>query len=231
MENILLSYPRSGNHLVRFLLNYYLKIPTYGCKGNKQDIEIYKNVFPEKVPFNISDFDKKGCYIKYHTPPDSTRCNRLRWRQHKNIRSNKLILIIRNTKEVLLRHNNYKLNIKGKWDSYETYFKNIDYYNNHKGKKLLLYYEDITTNKQKFINTLYDFLDVNNIEKKNYVLSNIDKLYYLSSKGKKRDWGGINSNSIDNYYKKIPESIKENFDNYLNDKLEKYPFLKEKYNI
>ena len=80
---------------------------------------------------------------------------------------------------------------------YEDYFRNIDYYNNHKGKKLLLYYEDIMTNKHKFINTLYDFLDVNNIEKKNYVLSNIDKLYDLSSKGKNRAWGGINSNNVD----------------------------------
>lgn len=217
MENILLSYPRSGNHLVRFFIELLSEIPTYGCKGCKHDIEIYKNVFPEKVPFNILDFDKKDCYHKYHSLPSQ------------NIISNKLILIIRNPNEVLLRHNNYKLNIKE--DSYETYFKNIDYYNNHKGKKLLLYYEDIITNKTNFINTLYEFLDINKLEKKNYVLSNIDKLYNLSSKGKNRAWGGINSNSTDYYYKKIPESIKEQFDNYINDKLKKYPFLNEKYNI
>ena len=219
MENILLSYPRSGNHLVRFFIELLSEIPTYGCKGNKKDIEIYKNVFPEKVPFNISDFDKKDCYIKYHGPLSKDIC------------SNKLIFIVRNPKEVLLRHNNFKLNIKGKLDSYETYFKNIDYYNNHKGKKILLYYEDIITNKQKFINTLYDFLDINNIEKKKYVLSNIDKLYNLSSKGENRAWGGIKSNTIDHYYKKIPESIKEKFDNYINDQFKKYPFLNEKYNI
>ena len=212
MENILLSYPRSGNHLVRFFIELLSEIPTYGCGENENDIEIYKNVFPEKVPFNISGFDKKDCYIKYHEPPSQ---------------SNKLILIIRNPNEVLLRHNNYELI----WDSYETYFKNIDYYNNHKGKKLLLHYEDIIANKYNFINTLYDFLDINNIEKKNYVLSNIDKLYDLSSKGKNRSWGGVNSNSNDYYYKKIPESIKEEFDNYINDKLIKYSFLNKKYNL
>ena len=130
----------------------------------------------------------------------------------------------------MLRHTNNKLRIKGTWDSYETYFKNIDFYNNHKGKKLLLYYEDIITNKTNFINILYDFLGVNNIEKKNYALLNIDKLYDLSSKGKNRTWGGINSNSTDYYYKKIPESIKEQFDNYINDKFKKYPFLDKKYN-
>ena len=215
MENILLSYPRSGNHLVRFFIELISEIPTYGCKDSETDIEIYKNVFSEKIPFNISDFDKKDCYIKYHSPPSQ------------NIRTNKLLLIIRNPKEVLLRHNNYNLN----YDSYETYFEIIDYYNNHTGKKLLLYYEDITTNKENFINTLYDFLDVNNIEKKKYILSNIEKLYSLSSKAKNRAWDGIISNSNDYYYKKIPESIKEKFDNYINEKLIKYPFLNEKYNI
>ena len=95
----------------------------------------------------------------------------------------------------------------------------------------MLYYEDIITNKTNFINTLYEFLDINKLEKKNYVLSNIDKLYNLSSKGKKRDWNGINSNSTDYYYKKIPESIKEKFDNYINDKLKKYLFLNKKYAI
>ena len=139
-ENILLSYPRSGNHLVRFFIELLSEIPTYGCKGNKNDIEIYRNVFPEKIPFNISDFDKKDCYIKYHFPPSQ------------NIHSNKLILIVRNPKEVLLRHTNNKLRIKCSWDSYETYYKNIDFYNNHKGKKLLLYYEDILTDKTNFIN-------------------------------------------------------------------------------
>lgn len=213
MENILLSYPRSGNHLVRFFIELLSEIPTYGCKENEKDIEIYKNIFPEKVPFNISYFNKKDCYFKFHYPPP------------RNIRSNKLILIIRNPNEVLLRHKNYKLDIKG----YENFFKNIDYYINHKGEKLLLYYEDIITNKHKFINTLYDFLDVNCIEKKNYVLLNIDKLYDLSSKGKNRSWGGINSNTSD--YKKIPEFIKEQFDNYINNKLKKYPFLNKKYNL
>ena len=58
MENILLSYPRSGNHLVRFFIELLSEIPTYGCKGNKLDIEIYKNEFPEEIPFNIHEQDR-----------------------------------------------------------------------------------------------------------------------------------------------------------------------------
>ena len=215
MKNIILSYPRSGNHLVRFFIELLSEIPTFGCKKNKKDIEIYRNVFPEKVPFNIADYDSKDCYFKYHSPPSE------------NINLNKLIFIVRNPKEVLLRHNKYKLKIK---DGYENYFENIDYYNNHKGKKLLLYYEDIITNKENFINILYEFLDVNNIEKKNYVISNIDKLYDLSSKGENRSWEGITSKGVDFYYKLIPKFMKKEFDDYLNDKFKKYSFLNKKYN-
>lgn len=217
-KNILLSYPRSGNHLVRFFIELLSEIPTYGCKNNKKDIEIYKNEFPEKIPFNISDYDEKDCYIKYHFSPSQ------------NIHLNKLILIIRNPKELFVRNGLFNdMNIK-KITNNEGFFKNIDFYNNHKGKKLLLYYEDIITNKENFINTLYEFLEINNIKKKNYVLSNLDKLYDLSSKGKKRNWGGINSNSTNYYYEKIPSSIKTEFDNYINEKFKKYPILNVKYN-
>lgn len=220
-KNILLSYPRSGNHLTRFFIELLSEIPTFGCKGNNQDVEIYKNEFSEKIPFNIpKQFDKKQSYYKYHHPPPL------------NITAKKVILIVRNPQEVLLRHNNYRFNVQGAWDSYETYFKNIDYFNRHRGKKLLLYYEDIITHKLEFINTLYDFLEIDNDQKRDYVVANIDKLYTLSSNGKKRSWGGIQShNNTDFYYKKIPDSIKPKFDNYLNHKLEQYPFLTIKYNI
>jgi len=215
MENILLSYPRSGNHLVRFFIELLSETPTYGCKGNNKDKEIYRNVFEEIIPFNITNFDKRKCYFKYHFPPS------------KDVILNKLILIVRNPKEVLLRHNCYRINIK----SFEGYFKNIDFYNNYKGKKILLYYEDILQKKKKFIETLYEFLDLKNLEKKKYVLANLDKLYKLSAKGKNRVWGGIISNSINYYYEKIQNPFfKKIFDEYLNDKFEKYPFLKEKYN-
>lgn len=107
-ENVLLSYPRSGNHLTRFFIELLTETPTFGCKGNIKDKEIYKNSFPEKVPFNIKDnYDKKKSFYKYHTPP-------------KNKFLGRLILIVRNPREVLLRHNNYKLNINGRWDSFES---------------------------------------------------------------------------------------------------------------
>ena len=216
--NILLSYPRSGNHLVRFFIELLSEKPTFGCIGNSNDIEIYKNKFTEDIPFNISNSNNtENCYHKRHGHDYDID----------SIKINNLIFIIRNPREVLLRHSNFTLN-----NNYDIYFKDIDLYNNHKGKKLLLYYEDILTDKETFINTLYDFLEINNKDKKDYVLSNIDKLYNLSLNAKKRAWGGNNSNGmLDFYYKQIPLSIKPQFDKYLNDKIKKYPFLNEKYNL
>jgi len=41
------SYPRSGNHLVRFLVEYLTGRPTLGCRGNEHDVPIHLNAFPE----------------------------------------------------------------------------------------------------------------------------------------------------------------------------------------
>ena len=79
-----------------------------------------------------------------------------------------MIFIIRNPREVLLRHNDYKINER----SFNTYFDCIDFYLNFKGRKVMFFYEDIVTNRVEFINQLYDFLDIkitNVVESKNYV--------------------------------------------------------------
>lgn len=214
-KKVLLSYPRSGNHLVRFFIELLSETPTFGCEGNTSDRNIYKNVFPEKIPFNISNFDKEDCFFKFHHISPSAKFAAL----------DKLILIVRNPREVLLRHNKFNLN----FTYFKKYFDCIDFFNKFEGEKLLLFYEDILTNKKEFIDKLYKFLDLKNPEKKKYVLSNLDKLYKLSAQGKQRSWGGINSNSINYYYKKLSNEKKQKFDNYLNNQLVNYPFLKKKY--
>ena len=217
--HILLSYPRSGNHLCRFFIELLSELPTFGCHKNKKDVEIYKNKFDKEIPFNISNYNKKDCYIKYHWPPNS------------NDNFDNLILIVRNPREVLLRNLNYKMVFNNKWDSFQVYFNNIDYYNNYKGKKLILFYEDILTDKVGFINILYDFLSLKNETKKKYILDNLEELFTLSLNGKNRDWRGNKSNNkLNYYYKKIPKKTKKFFDKYIDIKFKKYLFLKKKYN-
>ena len=114
---ILLSYPRSGNHLVRFFIELLSETPTFGIDNNKKDIEIYKNKFSEFIPFNIDknkEYRKNICFCKKHRSPRKP--------------SSELIFIIRNPKEVLLRQSNYEMNIDGKKYSFNSYFDLIDYY-------------------------------------------------------------------------------------------------------
>jgi len=218
---MLLSYPRSGNHLFRFFIEILTETPTLGYIQNVKDIPIFQNTFPENIPFNITkltDYDKNNLYRKFHNTNNET--------------PTELIFIVRNPREVLLRHLNYKL-IKDVWCGYNTYFNNIDFFNNFTGKKKIFYYEDILEKKEEFIKQLYDFLELKNESKLNYVLQNIDKLYENSKKGKNRAWGGVNSKSIDYYYKNIKDKKKEEFDNYIQSKIQtgKYNDIKVKYNL
>ena len=220
---ILLSYPRSGNHLVRFFMELLSEQPTLGVMNNVKDRPIFENIFSENIPFNIDsidNYDIDNLYVKSHVPPTPTN------------KPTELIFIVRNPQEVLLRNLNYKFKTNG-WDGYDNYFKNIDYFINFDGKKLCLYYENIITEPIQFIEEIYNFLDIKNKSKKDYVIQNIDKLYELSKNGKNRIWGGVNSNSIHYYYDKIKLEDKELFDNYIQSKLNtnKYDLIKNKYNL
>jgi hypothetical protein len=233
--NILLSYPRSGNHLVRFFIELLTETPTLGCIGNEDlDKPIYKTKFITNIPFNIKNninYNNTECFTKFHFIDNVNNYN------YKN---NLLIFIIRNPKEVLLRHDKFVYNEQ----SFNKYFEGIDYYLYYKGHKLLLYYEDIITNKKEFIYELYDFLKkyyyVNN-DKLEYIINNINELYHYSANPINRNWGKVNSNfNAEFYYKKIENSnnnkhieLKHKFDNYLKIKLQNnnYNFIVQKYNL
>ena len=182
--NIILSYPRSGNHLTRFFIEILSEKPTFGCHNSPQDIEIHKNIFLENIPFNISkNYKKEDCFHKYHLP--SFKEN-----------PKKLILIVRNPKEAILRHNDFKFSKI----NFIDYFSSIDYYQNFTGNKKLFFYEDILQNKNNFIEELYNFLELDNEEKKRYVLDNIEDLFYQSANPIKRTWGGNNSKGKIEFY-------------------------------
>jgi hypothetical protein len=205
-QNIICSYPRSGNHLVRFFIELLSELPTSGCHNNPDDVPIYMNKFKNNIFFNIKDKEKIFFYKKHCMPP------------LQNIKN--LIFLLRNPQEVLLRHHNYNIIINKSWDSFDEYFNNIDKYLEFDGKKMLFFYEDIISDKKVFIEQLYNSLEINNINKKKYVTDNIEFLYNESSQGEGRSWGGINSNFKVNYYYDNEKNInKKEFDVYLKNKL------------
>jgi len=226
---MLLSYSGSGNHAVRFFIELLSEQPTKGWNYVKEDIPIYLSQYSEPVPFHIKP-NTPFIYQKDHFPPI-----------HLNVE--RTILILRNPKEVIIRQfgiNLFKL-VDGEisdWPELELhfnfYFDLVEYYQNFKGPKLLLFYEDILTNKMKFIQTLYDFLNVIKPAKLHYVLDNVDKLFTLCLTGTYNSWLGSKSDlSFDFYWKKVLPDSQEKFMTALRKHLENpnFHFIGQKYNL
>ncbi len=206
--NILVSYPRSGNHLVRFFIELLTERPTSG------EIPLYMNIYPKEIPFNIKKASNDFIYQKCHDNLPKTEKN--------------VILLIRNPREVLLRHQMFKI----KKQNYQKYFHIIKQYHQCTGKKIIFFYEDMLTNKKQFINKLYEFLECKKEKKLKYVLSNLDELWNLSLQGTGRSWGGNKSKqNLNYYYKQTKKYNKTHFDNYLREKLKDpdFKFLIDKY--
>jgi hypothetical protein len=266
---ILLSYPRSGNHLVRFIIEILTDNPTIGCLNNlKDDKPIYTNYTNYKDVNNNLIFNmlneyqittnntyynalnkilqnKNNYFIKFHMINNLKNYENSITNENSiandKINTNTLIIIIRNPREVLLRQNNFKPNISNTFACYNSYFDIIDYYLNFKGNKVIFYFEDIISKKTEFIQELYKFLNINNIDKLNYLLNNIDEYYNISSNNTSKGFGGMNTNISNNddknintyYYDKCPDNIKPIINNYLKKKSknENYKFIFDKYNL
>jgi hypothetical protein len=202
-KNYIISFPSSGNHLVRFFIELLNERPTSGT-GNPLDIELYRNTYSEDIPFNIKAGSKDYIFYKDHSPI-----------RYDNL--NKLIFIVRNPKEILVKNSDYKYDAR----YFEGYFELIDFYNNYSGPKILFYYEDILINKESFIRNLYSFVGTTNLKKLEYCLQNIDKLYELSQNGTNRAWGGNNSSgNLNLYWNRTSEVVKKQV-NVLIDKKKK----------
>ncbi len=217
-HNILLSYPRSGNHLTRFFIELLSERPT----SSYDKISLYETKYFKEIPFNIKKGSQDYIYRKEH------------FVIHKD--SKNVIFLLRNPKEVLLRHYGFQYNEK----SFDKYFNNIKQYLEFKGNKKLFFYEDILTNKEQFINELYKFLECDKVDKLKYVLNNLDELWSLSLGMKYTTqhiqrgvyWGGNKSKQCLNYYyKQTKKYNKTQFDNYLREKLKDpdFNFLIDKY--
>lgn len=224
--NILLSFPRSGNHLVRFFIELLSETPTLGVNGNAKDLPLYTNDYPHPVPFNISPeqpIDEGVCFRKAHIAPP------------KAAPVNKLILILRNPRECLIRQNGfYSWNQNYNWHSYEAYFRLIDYYVDSNATKTILYYEDILTDPHAFIRQLYDFLEIDNPQKLEYCLENVTQLFETCAHGKGRSWEEMRSfGNLNFYYPRIRALIKDRFDAFLAEQCAKpkFAFVGDKYGI
>jgi len=90
----IISFPRSGNQLTRFLLEWFSGRPTLGCCGNGRDVPLHTKPELKSVLSHVNPKLKPiGSKHHYFDLP-----------KNPNVESDTVLLILRNYKECVLRH-------------------------------------------------------------------------------------------------------------------------------
>lgn len=147
----LLSYPRSGNHWVRYILEWFSGRPTIG-EGDESwntqvDTPIHSN---KKLGVNISITNDIPIAYKRHDI------------REEDDRNKPLILIVRDYKEILVRkiyESLYLDNIEVK-GIMGGYMDHVIKFHEWPGPKLLVHYEDLMDHPGREIARILSFLDV-----------------------------------------------------------------------
>jgi hypothetical protein len=193
----ILSYPRSGNHLVRFLSEYITGGFTQGCLGNVKDLGIYLNDFtPKDILEHVSDSNQIA--LKAHSVKE------IKQSIDNTLMSNNGVLSIhRSPLTALASHSGAALKLPDEefevyvnnqfniWTnilvtSFKSYTHNIIWY-----EKLTS--DDIDTRVTEIAKIATFFKGEVLFDKLALLCSSTARLYSISSGGKGRAWGGSKS--------------------------------------
>jgi hypothetical protein len=220
----LLGMQRSGNHLTIYSLSRILNIPCicqpiepliYLSKNEKRVIKINREVYLKKY------LNKGSCFIQNHEPSIFIA-------DGFNDKDDKLILLLRNYRECLMRHYNenplraIQVLKKG------SYLKNLNFFEKWEPKnRFLIFYEDLVVNPKRVFENLMVFLNKKKeivepfFNEKEYHKNQCYKIYEFQG-------GGRSGDDLLYHSKMMPEHIAINMDNFLQNQ---YPILWKKYLI
>ena len=164
-HNALWSYPASGNHWLRFIVEYLSGLPTHGHDSNQQDTPIFMNKFPGSSR-PLSHVNGRHPYILYKSHDIYPLTNQ-----------STLIFLIRDFREHMargiLRYHYYMSLIR----TYDSFF----------GTKMLIYYEDLMLKPKREILRVKNFLGGSESCYKTF-MNHYDDYTELSRNAKKRNW-------------------------------------------
>ena len=141
---LLLSYPRCGNSFVRYCIETMTQCQSYDCNN-------LLGTFHHKNPFMIKqDSHIKPFLYKEHFAKDCDRFDK----------NNNIILLLRNYKECLVRHQGSRKITQNPIHHLKQYTDNILFYEKWKGKKIILYYEDLILDFNNSIYKLTNFINI-----------------------------------------------------------------------
>lgn len=133
-KTYLLSFPRSGNTWVRYCIAHIINPIVAGSRQKTVD---------------LSGSDK--VLLKVHHINND--------RAQKTKKSHKLILLVRNPYEAIVRTMNKK-NIGLTKRRSRKYFNCLEMYNDWEADKILIYYEDLILNPKKTLKKILKFLNI-----------------------------------------------------------------------
>jgi len=189
MVNVLLSYPRSGNTWVRYVLEYTSLQPTHtGLIKDINNSDLKKNAVGDKY-INGLDCKKQAICVKRHYTDK-------KWDHWDS--NDSFILLVRDYRECILKHVKPVDRIEERFKKEaEWYINLLKFYDKYSGSKLLIYYEDVMHYPEREFEKIIKFWNINNTrfnsflkkydEHKIKILKHYhgDKAFRYSSLGKK----------------------------------------------
>lgn len=166
-RNLLLGYPRSGNNWMRYIIEYFSDYSTTCIPP----VMVGAGNTPNRNPFHliiddISSENKTKDVLFYHSHGKVTGENVLPYLTD----DYKLIMVVRNYKECLVRHNfpnpNQPINLDALETQKDKYLTILKDYHEYQGEKIILYYEDFIDKEllKDTVTSLCDFLGVKEID-------------------------------------------------------------------
>jgi hypothetical protein len=155
-SNYIISYPRSGSHLTRYLVELMTKRPTLGCLGNLDDTSIFlrPNVCFLGDLTSSYPIARKAHYVsEVRTVPQN------------------ILMVIRNPVDAFISENllKYSTDLKavfkdGHADDVDKYIRILDLYENFSGKKALVKYEDLLSpSYERAVRSIANAYEVNEV--------------------------------------------------------------------
>merc|ERR1712146_509889 len=152
-KTFLLSYPRSGNSWLRYCIEYLTERPTCGI--------LYSNPTMLGNPANLPLARMAGFSVDYTKTPiwKFHRKKEMNFLNYFNPQEEYLILILRNPKEAITRHERKVPDKKSLLKDSFSYFENLTVYDEwNPEKRLLLLYEDLIKDPRKTLEKLFTFI-------------------------------------------------------------------------
>ena len=145
-NNIIISFPRSGLNWIRWNVEYFTGRPTPGCT----------RIVPNRA--NSSDFVFHRTHHVYKDNPYNWSCNRKFYSKKGKPLYKNVMLLLRNPYELYGRFKKTEEKLEPKLML--GYVNNLKAYHYFKGRKIIIYYENLITHYHREMRRVFRFLRI-----------------------------------------------------------------------